>query len=220
IGLQAAEATGFRQNAALILAQQSLWEAQVGNLALARTRAKEALSKARGIDVDMKSALSLALAGDVQQPETIAADLARLHPEDTVFNAVSVPLIRSAIALERGNTKRAIDLLQSANQYELGIGYLYYPPFMPSFMRGQAYLKLRDSSHAAAEFQKILNHRGVDAASPTYALAQLGLARSQSLSGNLNDAKTAYQDFLRTWKDADPDIPILKEAKAEYAKMQ
>ena len=109
---------------------------------------------------------------------------------------------------------------KSANQYELGIGYLYYPPFMPGFMRGQAYLRLRDGSHAAAEFQKILNHRGVDAASPTYALAQLGLARSQSLSGNLNDAKTAYQDFLRTWKDADPDIPILKEAKAEYAKMQ
>lgn len=219
IGLQTAEATGFNQNAALILAQQSLWEAQVGNLALARTRAGAAMSKARGIDVDMKSALSLALAGDAHTPETIAANLTKLHPEDTVLNAVSVPLIRSAIALERGNAKRAIDLLQSANQYELGIGYLYYPPLVPSYMRGQAYLKLRDGSHAAAEFKKILDHRGVDAASPTYALAQLGLARSENLAGNVSAARTAYQDFLTTWKSADADIPVLKQAKAEYAKL-
>jgi tetratricopeptide (TPR) repeat protein len=220
IGLQAAEATGFKQNVALILAQQSLWEAQVGNLSLARTRAKEAMSKARGIDVDVKSAISLALAGDLQDPEMISENLAKLHPEDTVLNAVSVPLIRSAIELQRGNANHAVNLLGSANQYELGIGYLYYPPFMPTYLRAQAYLKLRDGAHAAAEFQKILNHRGLDAASPTYALAQLGLGRSENLAGNVSAARTAYQDFLSTWKDADSDIPIFNQAKEEYAKLR
>jgi eukaryotic-like serine/threonine-protein kinase len=217
---QIAETAGFKQNVASILAQQALWEAQVGDLKLARERAREALEKASGIDVNVKAAVSLALAGDLQHAEMMVESLAKLHPEDTLLNAVSIPLIRSAIQLEQGNARRAIDLLKSSNQYELGIGYLYYAPFMPTYMRGQAYLKARDGSHATAEFHRILEHRGVDAASPTYALAQLGLARAEKLTGDLAGARVAYEDFLTLWKDADTEIPVLKQARAEYVKLR
>ena len=165
------------------------------------------------------AALAFALAGNTQSAEAIANNLAHGYPEDTLLHAVSVPLIRCTVELERGDTNRAIELLKSAD-YELGFGYVYYPPLFPTYIRGQAYLKARDGSRAAAEFQKVLDHRGVDPISLNYALAHLGLARAYALSADTAKARTAYQDFLTLWKDADPDIPVLKQAKAEYAKLQ
>jgi eukaryotic-like serine/threonine-protein kinase len=218
--IQAAEAIDFKQNIATIMAQEALWEAQIGNFQLARLQAKHALAKARGIDVDVKAALTLALAGDLRSAEIMADNLAQQHREDTLLNAVSIPLMRSTVALERGNAEQAIDSLKLSKEYELGIGYLYYPPFIPTYMRAQAYLKMRDGSGAAAEFQRILEHRGVDPASPSYALAHLGLGRAKALTGDVTGAIIAYQDFFTLWKDADPDIPILKQAEAEYAKLQ
>ncbi len=217
---QSSEAAGLKQNVGLVMALEALWEAQTGNLKRAGDLAKLALDRSHGINVQVGAALAFALAGNTRSAEAIANNLAHGYPEDTLLHAVSVPLIRCTVELERGDTNRAIELLKSAERYELGFGYVYYPPLFPTYMRGQTYLKARDGSRAAAEFQKVLDHRGVDPVSLNYALAHLGLARAYTLSGETGKARTAYNDFLALWKEADPDIPILKQAKAEYAKLQ
>jgi len=217
---QAAEQVGLKQNVGAMAGQQALWEAEIGNRQAASERARQALGKNNGIDVAVNAAVALAIAGDARSAERMADNLARSHTEDTVLNAVSVPLIRSTIALERNRAHKTIELLRVSEPYELGFGFLYYPPFVPTYVRGQAYLKLRDGSRAAIEFQKILAHRGLDPVSPSYALAHLGLGRARALTGDVAAAKAAYQNFLSLWEDADPDIPILRQAKEEYAKLQ
>ncbi len=133
-----------------------------------------------------------------------------------MLNARDLPTIRAAIELQRGNPAEAIELVQSAAPYELGGG----GGLAAIYVRGQAYLSAGRGVEAAAEFQKILDHRGVDPLSILSPLARLGLARAHALAGDEAGARRAYQDFLALWKDADPDIPILQEAKAEYAKLQ
>ena len=123
----------------------------------------------------------------------MADDLERTHPEDTILKAVSVPLIRSTIALQRGNPQQALELLKISEQYELGIGMYYFPALMPTYMRGQTYLKLRDGPKAAAQFQKVLDHRGSGPTSLNYVLAQLGLGRANALAGDTTGAKAAYR---------------------------
>ena len=125
-----------------------------------------------------------------------------------------LPLIRATIELRRNNVAQAIDLLEGTKQYEAAAG------FWPHYTRGQAYLKLRKGSEAAAEFQKILDHRGWDPLSPLYPLAHLGLARAAVLNLDTEKARQAYQDFFALWKDADADVPILKQARAEYSRLQ
>jgi tetratricopeptide (TPR) repeat protein len=141
--------------------------------------------------------------------------LAKHFPSDTFLNGVSLPTARAAIEIQRGNPAKALEWLRSAGPYELG----QFADFLPIYVRGLAYLRAREGAQAAAEFQKILDHRGVDPLSPLYALARLGLARAYALSGEKDKSRSAYQDFLALWKDADPDIPVLKEAKTEYAKL-
>jgi tetratricopeptide (TPR) repeat protein len=216
---QSAEEGGLKQNVGAIVALEAMWEAQLGNRQRASERAKLALRKARGIDIELNAAVALAAAGEPRSAETIADNLARGHPEDTLVNAVSVPLIRSTVELERGDANLAIESLRPSERYELGFGFYYFPTLMPTYMRGQAYLKIRDGSRAAAEFQKILDHRGLGPASLNYALAHLGLGRARALGGDFPGARTAYQDFFALWKDADPDIPTLKQARAEYARL-
>ena len=164
------------------------------------------------------SAIALGLAGDSAQATRLAADLAKRFPEDTIVQFDYLPMIHAAAALQSGSATKAIEALAPAAPYELGSisGVTLYPVYL----RGEAYLAAHQGSAAAAEFQKILDHPGVVANTPIGALAHLGLARAYALSGDTAKAKTAYQDFLALWKDADPDIPILKEAKAEYAKLQ
>jgi ATP/maltotriose-dependent transcriptional regulator MalT len=161
------------------------------------------------------------LAGDAPQATRLADDLAKRFPQDTIVQFEYLAMIRAAIALQAGKPTKAIEALALALPYELGspsqaLTFSLYP----AYLRGEAYLAAHQCSAAAAEFQKILDHRGVVQNEPIAALAHLGLARAYSPFGDPAKAKTAYQDFLALWKNSDAEIPILKEAKAEYAKMQ
>src|SRR5215469_5521599 len=218
--VRSADQVGLKQNQPAMQAQEARWEAQIGNLQRANEQARSVAKNAHGIDVELNASLALALTGDLQAAERLADDLERTHAQDTILNAVSMPLIRSTIALQRGNPQQALELLKLSERYELGIGLYYFPALMPTYIRGQAYLKMQDGTKAALEFQKILDHRGSGPTSLNYVLAQLGLGRANAIAGNVAGAKVAYRDFLTLWKDADPDIPILKEAKAEYANLQ
>jgi tetratricopeptide (TPR) repeat protein len=207
---------GFKESAAFTLALGGQTEAELGNATAARDRVKEALTILRGVGVDTVSAQALALSGDLRQAQELADDLARRFPTDTLINAMFLPIIRGTIELERGHAARTVELLQAAAPYELGfragLGAIY--------LRGQAYLRLGKGNEAAAEFQKLLDHRSISPTAPIHALAHLGLARAYALAGDISKARKAYQDFLALWKDADPDIPILQQARAEYAKLK
>jgi predicted Zn-dependent protease len=143
-------------------------------------------------------------------------ELARRFPTDTLLNATLLATARAAIELQADNPGKAIELLHPASQYEFG----YYAGFVPIYLRGQAYLRAKDGGKAAAEVQKILEHRGTDPISPLYALAHLGLARASAMAGDTVKSRLAYQNFLALWRNADPDIPVLREAKAEYARLR
>jgi eukaryotic-like serine/threonine-protein kinase len=135
---------------------------------------------------------------------------------------VWLPTIRAQIELAHGNGAKAVELLKSATSYELGegIGSLNFVCILPAYTRGEAFLAAKDGASAAAEFQKILDHRGLVSNCWTGALSHLGIARANALSGDTAKARTSYQDFFAIWKDADPNIPLLQQAKAEYAKLQ
>jgi len=168
---------------------------------------------------EARSALAFALAGDSARAQSRVDDLDKRSPENTVIQSVWLPTIRAQI---EKNALRSIELLQTAAPHELGMlsGSATNSCLYPVYVRAQAYLNAQQSSAAVAEFQKILDHRGLLWNCATGPLAHLGLARAYALQGNTAKAKAAYQDFLALWKDADPDILILKEAKAEYAKLQ
>ncbi len=174
-----------------------------------------------GRDIRLLAALTLARAGDNAQAQKMAEQLAKEAPLDTMIQSYWLPTIRAEIALNNGNASQALELLQAAAPYDLGnpapfqLGSLY-----PAYVRGRAYLKASQAPLAQAEFQKILDHRGVTVNLLPGALAHLQLARAYAQSGDAAKARTTYQDFLALWKDADPGIPILKEAKTEYAKLQ
>jgi predicted Zn-dependent protease len=172
--------------------------------------------------VQYGAALALALAGDMSRANVLADDLDKRFPEDTLVQFNYLPTTRAQLALIRKDYSSAIDTLQTAASYELGVqanigftGALY-----PVYVRGQAGLAAHQGNEAAAEFQKILDHRGIVLNEPIGALAHLQLGRAYAMQGDTTKARAAYQDFLTLWKDADPDIPILKQAKAEYAKLQ
>ena len=175
-------------------------------------------------DVERGWLWSLAATGpwDQAQIETLVDDLARRFPEDTVVQFNYLPTIRAQLALNRNDPLKGIQTLQSAVPYDLGIppSWAFSHALYPVYLRGQAYLALHKGSEAAAEFQKILDHRGVVFNEPIGALAHLGLARAYSLTGDTAKARTKYQDFLALWKDADPDLPVLKQARGDYAKLQ
>jgi tetratricopeptide (TPR) repeat protein len=168
-----------------------------------------------------RPALALAMCGDAAQAEKLAEETSKLFPNGTLWNAVQLPAIRAAIALERDQPKKAVELLASASPYERA-----HPEAM--YLRGVAYLRLREGAAAVAEFEKILEHKGANWGSnwqhpdwgQFYSLSYLGLARGSAVTGDPAKAGKAYQDFLTLWKNADPDIPILKQAKAEYAKLR
>jgi predicted Zn-dependent protease len=169
-------------------------------------------------DVQYAAALALAFAGYSAEAQDRADALGKRFPEDTLVQFNFLPTLRAWFALTRKNALSAIELLKTASPYELGhtdTGALY-----PIFVRGQVYLAAKQGAAAAAEFEKILDHPGVVVNEPIGAVGRLGLARAYVLAGDTEKARAAYQDFLTLWKDADPDIPILKQAKAEYAKLQ
>jgi eukaryotic-like serine/threonine-protein kinase len=210
-----AQHAGKKETAANYEASAALREALFGNSAEAEQRAAGALELSTGRDVQYKAALAVALIGDAGRAQALANDLNKRYPEDTIVELEFVPTLHAQLALTRKDASKAVEALQGAAPYELGMTVGLHP----IYVRGQAYLAAHEGSKAAGEFQKIIDHR-VLVLNPTGALAQLGLARAYGLQGDSIKAKAAYQDFFSLWKDADPDIPILKQAKVEYAKLQ
>ena len=209
------ETGAFRQ------VSSALREAEFGNLTDAKQGVVKALSLSPGRDVKLLSALTLARAGEAARARAIADELEKAQPTDTMLKIYWLPAIRAAAELSAHNSSQALIDLEATNPYELGQppqfqwGTLY-----PAYLRGEAQLMARNGPAAAVEFQKFIDHRGIVVNYFVGALARLGLARSYAVSGDTAKAKAAYQEFFTLWKDADPDIPILKEAKAEYAKLR
>ncbi len=218
-----ARQAGERERAALFAAGAAVWEGFLGNAPAARRGATAALELSRGRDSEYGAAFALALAGDFSRSQDLADDLARRFPEDTTVQVSYLPALGGLFELNRGSPRNAMERLQTAVPYDLalpGTGLFgYYGALYPAYVRGLACLSAHQGTEAAAEFQRILDHRGLVLADPMGAVARLQLGRSFALSGDKNRAKSAYQDFLTLWKNADPDIPILKQAKAEYARL-
>ena len=165
---------------------------------------------AQGGDFIDPAAVALARCGDLDRAESIASDLGKRCPLDTIINDVTLPVIRATAQIKRGQPARAVELLRTAAPYELR-------DFAVPYTRGLAYLAAGMGSEAAAEFQKILNNQGVDPISPYYSLARVGLARAYAVQRDKANSRRAYEEFFVRWKDADRDIPILRAAQAEYA---
>jgi tetratricopeptide (TPR) repeat protein len=215
---QSAEPASYR-------AAQAVWEAVCGNPAEAKTIAMEALKLSKGRDVQYAAGLALAFAGDFSRSDALASDLEKRFPEDTFAKFTYVPVLRAIAALGRGKPADSLERLQIALSYELAANGLNFNNFYlggvySAWVRGQALAAARRYAEAATEFQKILDHRGIVGADPIGALAHLQLGRVFASSGDNMKAKSAYEAFLTLWKDADPDIPILQQAKAQYAKLQ
>ncbi len=208
-----------KETGAIWQANAALREAEFGNAAAAKQKVDAALTLAPGRDVRVLAALTLARAGDTARAQSLVEQLERSEATNTMLKLYWLPTIHAAIELSGGNASQTLISLEAAAPYDLGgpqpFGNLY-----PVYMRGLAYLAARNGAAAVGEFQKILDHRGIVLNFPLGSLAHLQLGRAYAVSGDTAKAKAAYQDFLALWKDADPDIPILKEAKAEYAKLQ
>jgi serine/threonine protein kinase/Flp pilus assembly protein TadD len=219
-----AERAGGREAAAQYEAAEAVREALYGNALDARRSAKAALGLSKGRDVEYGSALALAFSGDASSAQTLVDDLEKRFPEDTLVRFNYMPTLRALLTLSRRKPSDAIELLQAARPYELGFpssnNQAYIGALYPIYVRGEAYLALHQGAEAAAEFQKIIDHRGSVISDPIGALAHLQMGRAYALSGQKARAESAYQDFLALWKNADPDIPVLKQAKAEYAKLR
>ncbi|MGA2859084.1 MAG: hypothetical protein ABSE40_19615 [Candidatus Sulfotelmatobacter sp.] len=218
--MDSAQHNDAKETAALYQAAGALREVESCNREQARADAYAAVKLAPNRDVRAIAALALARGGDTARAEKLAAELDKTFPLDTLVHRYWLPTIRAAVALERKDPNRALELLKVASTVELGTPTNVTILLCPVYLRGEANLKLHDGNRAAAEFQKFIDHRGLALNFPWGALARLGLARSYAMQGDTAKAKAAYQDFLTLWKDADPDIPILKQAKAEYAKLQ
>ena len=221
-------------------AVEAMWEAEFGNVEQAKKKAAEALAVVGNPEAQGHAALALGRAGDSARALAAANELNRQRPLDTLLNEYWLPTIRAAVEFSRGNPSRAIELLRPVTAYELAAPYVPEVPLLPVYVRGEAYLAIRQGNNAAAEFQKILDHPGIVLNCPLGALAHLGLGRAYAVEAGvgagivpakvhpeaaplqpeaLAKARAAYQDFFTLWKDADPDIPVLKQAKAEYARL-
>jgi hypothetical protein len=209
-----------KEAAGIYEAEAALREALVGNEELAKVHVRAALAISRGRDVEGFSALALVLAGNSAWAARLADDLAKRFPKDTIVQFNYLPVIHAATCLRSADPAKAVESLTPAVPYELGgnfenLNFVLYPVYL----RGKAYLAAQQGAAAAAELQKILDHPGLVRNEPIGALAHLELGRAYVLSGDTAKGKSAYADFLELWKNADPDIPILKEAQAEYAKL-
>jgi eukaryotic-like serine/threonine-protein kinase len=221
--MDSAKRGGEKDAPALYSGTSGLREAWFGNTGEARRRATLALKLSTGRDLQYFAALAFAYARDDARAKALADDLDKRFPEDTIVQFNYLPSVRGKLALNKGDASGAIESLGAAAPYELGATRaidLNWTAMFPVFVRGEAYLAARRGSEAAAEFQKILDHRGLVLNQPIGALAHLGLGRAYVLQGDTVKAKAAYEDFLTLWKDADPDIPVLQQAKAEYARLQ
>jgi DNA-binding winged helix-turn-helix (wHTH) protein len=205
--------TAFQEAPALRKAALALREATVGYTDLARQDALDAVAVAPGKNVRSWAALALARAGESNEARKLADQLSSDFLMDTLVQKYWLPAIRAAIELSAGNSNAAVELLKPAEPYELST----VAPLLPVYLRAEAHLHAKDGPAAVADFQKLLQHRAQVLNGAEGALAHLGLARASLLSGDRANARLRYEEFLALWKDADPDIPILKRARAEYA---
>jgi len=206
---------------AVAMGNAAVREAEFGNSARALQAGDWAMSLASGRDVKTLAALAFARAGFTKRAQTMADEIARENPSNTPLNYYWLPTIRAAVELNLNHPQKSVELLQVSTSYELGS-----PPsrpqatMYPAFVRGEAYLRLKDGAKAAREFQKLIDHPGCVLNYPLGALAHLGLGRAYALAGETTKARSAYRDFFALWKDADPDIAILRQAKAEYVSLK
>jgi predicted Zn-dependent protease len=219
-----AQHVGQRETAALFEVEEALREAFFGNATEAQRSITAALQFSKGRDVEYGAALALALSGQSLMAEKLADELEKRFPDDTEVRTTYVPEIRALLALNRNEPAKAVEALQVAVPYELGVppttGLAFFGALYPLYVRGEAWLAARDGVRAAAEFRRILDRRYVVVNDPIAALSHLQLGRALVLAGDENGAKRAYQDFLTLWKNAEGDIPILQRARAEYARLQ
>ena len=221
--VDSAERVEEKETAATYSAVSGLREALFGNAVEARRRVALAMERSAGRDVQYGAALALAYSGDTGRTQALTGDLGKRFPEDTIVQFNYLPTLRAKLAVSRGNASEALESLRTAAPCELGqtaSGVYSWTSLYPVFVRGESYLAAHQGGDAAAEFQKILDHRGIVLNEPIGALAHLQIARAYAIQGETAKAKAAYQDFLTLWKDADPDIPILRQAKAEYTKLE
>ena len=222
--VEMARSAGLRERMAVFQAAPAVWNALYGNKTAARRTAETALRTMEGREVSYASGFALGLAGDAAKAEALAAKLDKEYPEDTQVQASYVPALRALAALDKNDPRKALDLLEANRPYEFGIPPLafihFYGNMYPIYVRGLAYLAIGRAEEAAVEFGRLLAHPGLAAGDPVEAAARRQLALALGLAGDKAKARSAYQDFLASWRDAEPDIPILKQAKAEYAKLQ
>jgi len=222
--MEMARGAGRSERAAVFQSAQAVWNGFYGNRDRSRLEAEAALKAIDGREVDYAAGFALGLAGEAASAEALAARLDQDHPEDTQVQATYVPTLRALAALARNDPRKAVDLLEANRRYEFAISPLafnhYYGNMYPLYVRGLAYLGLHQAEEAATEFSRLLAHPGLAAGDPVDAAARRQLARALQLAGDGAKARSAYQDFLTFWQGADPDIPILKQAKAEFAKLR
>jgi serine/threonine protein kinase/tetratricopeptide (TPR) repeat protein len=218
--LALAQKFGFNEAAANLASAKAMRDAFHGFSESARQSAAETVRLTDERSARSSAAVALAQAGDTAQAEKLINDLDRAYPADPVIKYAMSPAVRALVLMRQNDTTRAVAALEPARKYDLafpvGGGS---PAFLVMYVRGLAYLQAKDGVKAAGEFQRILDHIGLNTVSVFLPLAQLGLARAYVLQGDSAKARTAYQDFLALWKDADPDVPVLLAAKAEYAKL-
>ena len=220
----AAELNGAKETAATYQAAHALREVEAGYPKQARAAAMAADALASNRDIRSMAALALARADALKEAETLAAELDKAYPLDTLVQRFWLPTIRAAIALQRNDPSHAIESLEQSSATELGLTTLTEVSLCPAYVRGEAYLMLHDGASARKEFQKFIDHRGIVVNFQWGALARLGIARAYAIEAAKDPsardkARAAYWEFLTLWKDADPDTPVLKQAKIEYAKL-
>ena len=216
--MAAAARDGARDRIAYYNAYAAWRESELGDKRMARQHAKEALSASDGRDIKELVGLALANVGDTTAAKKLADQLDQEYPQATLIQAYALPTIRALIDIKASRPAAALEKLRAALQYELG--YAEFGNLEPTYVRGLAYLEIGDGRAAAVEFQKLAAHPGEIDNFVTGALAHLQLARAAKMSGDIDQARKHYQDFLALWKDADPDIPILKQAKVEYGRLK
>ena len=220
--VESATVNNLKETAAGWQMNEALREAEFGNASRAHKESISALSMASTRDVQILAALVFARAGDSTRAQRLADEVQERFPKDSIIGHYWLPTVRASIEINRGHPDKAIEFLDQAAQYEMGDNsYFEFGIFLyPAYVRGQAYLLLHRDAEAAAEFQKFLAHPTMVANNPLFILAHLGLARAYTLQGNPERSRSAYQEFFGLWKDADSDIPILRDARLEYAKLQ
>jgi tetratricopeptide (TPR) repeat protein len=199
---------------ARVLLQQAGRHATFGNCAPVTEIVSSALALSRERANLVAAANALAACGQVAAAQANIEELSKRFDKDTLLGTISIPIARAHLELNRGNAAQVIQLLDAAKKYDVA------GEFWPQYLRGQAYLKQGNGTQAAAEFKTIIDHRGWYPVSPLFPMAHLGMARAYALSNDSVSARKYYQDFFTLWKDADPAIPILIEAHAEYEKLK